>query len=408
MQNQAASHFSSESFDYSIFIAKEARKPTCETPRRKQQDDDHQLMDNLSPRVPRLDTRKIATLNRVKLPETVRDMALCRDVFSKSLYSERGRSTTPRKPYGKTGGSSPDGAAASSYKQHIGQSALRQAEAWGGIAKKLGDQDEDLSQGEPADSSQPVTPKSEKSRNNFKARSPRLLLAKRNSVTADDMIKSDRDVETILTPAESPAMRQYLKERKMIANSATHQQLTNYSGVDVRVGSFCYRPQQIESPELRDVRIKNIYGPEGYKPEKQDESDGGGTAPKVIHDVDMVADVFKTEGKVIRDLILCLNASSIRWLKAEFMKERTRALNGPQFISKISQLLRSNTSFKEEDDGSDDNNEKGGGSNGEKKSQKKIVGYGLGTYKSKTVKKAEVAQKVSEPSSRTTRERVHE
>lgn len=69
---------------------------------------------------------------------------------------------------------------------------------------------------------------------------------------------------------------------------------------------------------MRDVRIKNIYGPEGYQPEDEDESKKKGGQD------DMVAEVYKTEGKIIRDVILSMNEGSMKWLKGEFDSEKDR------------------------------------------------------------------------------------
>jgi len=206
----------------------------------------------------------------------------------------------------------------------------------------------------------------------------RLAVVNRNMVTAADMIKNDADVETLVTPAESPALKSFYDQKKSNHAISTANRINTSHNVNMnaKVMDFCYRPLLMETAGKRDVRIKNIHGPEGYQAPVEEEANTG-----FVKD-DMVADVFKIEGNIIRDVIFSLNERSMKWLKSEFDREMNKSLTGPQFINTISELLNN---AKEGTLDEDEDGVEGKGSESDAK-KKKIIGFGLGSYKSKTIK----------------------
>ncbi|GMH54115.1 hypothetical protein TL16_g01610 [Triparma laevis f. inornata] len=330
-------------------------------------DPDHpttELIDANPVAIPRLDTRKIAQLNRVSLPDSVR-----------SISSSR---TAPHDPNSTT------------------FSILSQL-----------------------NNSRPMTDRPTLSSEREKTTSTNMSLAGANATTPQ-FLQDDHVVNADFassTKAFSPAMTKYFSLIDTRGQKNTYRKDTDQEDA-VRSQLECYRPVMMENEDLRDVRIKNIYGVYGYKPDNSDDDSTSSTdepADKKSKqdEHDMEADVFKVEGRIVRELVMAIDSKNMKWLKNEFKREKDEMLTGPQFIKSIGQLLTNPESLMDEDENDNGDNDSNfdcrpesstssqqqeedilsprkptspnkGRSNTRKTNR--IVGYGYGTYKAKNTK----------------------
>ena len=121
--------------------------------------------------------------------------------------------------------------------------------------------------------------------------------------------------------------------------------------------NFGYRANIKEHVDLREVRLKN-------KEQQQQLLDGGGgNNNKTINDNtitavpkkkqytsdNQISNIYKKEGKNIREILMALNETNMEYLSKEFSSQENGLLSGPQFTALLTKVMM-NPNFADDED----------------------------------------------------------